>query len=241
MIKKEGPIQLEEIIYALELLGGEAQAKDIKDKVTELRGGMPSHYSKSHSYRETIQKKIEDHCPQSANYKRSNKAYFQKVRRGVYRLIHNQTNKKIELEYENIFDEVKSLEHTYTNLNETTQKAIIEARVGQGIFREQLINLWKGCCVTGFDYIPILVASHIKPWKYSNNEERLDKFNGFLLLPNLDKLFDLGLITFDFSGNIIISDKIKNYEALGLSKNMNIKIREENKKYLEYHQNNIFQ
>ena len=84
---KTGPIELEEIITALRLLGGQAQAKYIKDKVTELRGGMPTHYRGSHSYRETIQKKIEDHCPQSENWKPSNEPYFERVSRGVYRLI----------------------------------------------------------------------------------------------------------------------------------------------------------
>lgn len=86
-----GPITLKEIITALHLLGGQAQAKDIKDKVTELRGGMPSHYGRSHSYRETIQKKIEDHCPQSANWKPSNQPFFEKVSRGVYRLLVQET------------------------------------------------------------------------------------------------------------------------------------------------------
>ena len=86
---KTGPIELEEIITALRLLGGQAQAKYIKDKVTELRGGMPAHYGRSHSYRETIQKKIEDHCPQSDNWKPSNEPHFERVSRGVYRLIGN--------------------------------------------------------------------------------------------------------------------------------------------------------
>ena len=84
---KTGPIELEEIVTALRLLGGQAQAKYIKDKVTELRGGIPVHYGRPHSYRETIQKKIEDHCPQSDNWKPSNQPYFERVSRGVYRLI----------------------------------------------------------------------------------------------------------------------------------------------------------
>ena len=82
-----GSIQLSEIVDALRLLGGTAQAKHIKDKVTEIRGGMPAHYGRSHSYRETIQKQIEDHCPQSANWKPSNEPHFERVSRGVYRLI----------------------------------------------------------------------------------------------------------------------------------------------------------
>ncbi len=89
---KTGPIELQEIIAALTLLGGEAQAKHIKDKVTEVRGGMPVHYGKSHSYRETIQKKIEDYCPQSANWNPANESIFQRVSRGIYRLSTQTTN-----------------------------------------------------------------------------------------------------------------------------------------------------
>lgn len=81
------PIDVEEIISALQQLGGEAQAKAIKDQVTKNRGGIPAHYKRSHSFRETIQKIIEDHCPQSANYRYE--AIFQKTRRGRYKLLRN--------------------------------------------------------------------------------------------------------------------------------------------------------
>lgn len=33
------------------------------------------------------------------------------------------------------------------------------------------IDLWKTCSVTGFSKEKILIASHIKPWKLSNNED----------------------------------------------------------------------
>jgi hypothetical protein len=81
------PIYVEEIIIALQQLGGEAQAKAIKDQVTKNRGGIPAHYKRSHSYRETIQKIIEDHCPQSANYRYE--AIFQKTKYGRYKLLRN--------------------------------------------------------------------------------------------------------------------------------------------------------
>ena len=31
-------------------------------------------------------------------------------------------------------------------------------------------------------------TSHIKPWRDADNQERLDAYNGLLLLPNYDKL-----------------------------------------------------
>ncbi len=82
-----GQIQIEEIIKALQQLGGEAQAKEIKDKVTQNRGGIPQHYKTRHTFRETIQRIIEDYCPQSANYRY--KAIFQRIRRGRYKLMRN--------------------------------------------------------------------------------------------------------------------------------------------------------
>jgi 5-methylcytosine-specific restriction protein A len=55
----------------------------------------------------------------------------------------------------------------------------------------------------------LLKASHIKPWRDSDNAERLDIYNGLLLIPNLDSAFDKGYISFDDGGKIIISDMIK--------------------------------
>ena len=62
----------------------------------------------------------------------------------------------------------------------------------------------------------MLVASHIKPWRDSNNQERLDKFNGLLLLANLDKAFDLGFISFADTGLVMISCQLEAPEVLGL-------------------------
>ncbi|MDM5264569.1 HNH endonuclease signature motif containing protein [Sulfurovum sp. XTW-4] len=122
----------------------------------------------------------------------------------------------------------------------TESKNLVKCRIGQGNFRDSLINYWKGCAVTKFDKIELLIASHIKPWSESTNSERLDLFNGLLLTPNLDKLFDKGYISFDNSGNILISSELNNYSLLGLKKEMAIEIKEEHKKYLEFHRNEIF-
>ena len=97
---KTGQIELQEIIEALRYLGGKARAKNIKDRVTEMRGGMPSHYGRPHSYRETIQAMIEMHCPDSdvrknkpEHWKIKNPPHFERVSRGIYRLI-NQANEE---------------------------------------------------------------------------------------------------------------------------------------------------
>jgi hypothetical protein len=81
--------------------------------------------------------------------------------------------------------------------SKTTKKALIDARRGQGRFRADLIDYWKhGCAFTRLREEDLLRASHIKPWCDSTDEERLDVFNGLLLIPNLDLAFDKGFITY---------------------------------------------
>jgi predicted restriction endonuclease len=66
----------------------------------------------------------------------------------------------------------------------------------------------------------ILMASHIVPWaKCETNKERLDPFNGLLLTPNLDKLFDQGLISFKNDGTVLLSKELgaKQRAALGVT------------------------
>lgn len=122
-------------------------------------------------------------------------------------------------------------------------EALVKCRKGQGKFRTDLIDLCNGKCrVTGYSDNAILIASHIKPWRLCfTKEEKLDKFNGLLLLPNLDKLFDSNLITFDsVDGHIVISQSVKDMDILGVDKSMKIEVFEGNRKYLEYHNRKLF-
>ena len=89
----------------------------------------------------------------------------------------------------------------------------------------------------------LLVASHIKPWSDSNNNERIDKFNGLLLTPNLDKAFDRGYITFDKSGGIIISSQLNSPLGFGITNELSIPVNKLNQKhfeYLDFHRKRIF-
>ena len=99
-------------------------------------------------------------------------------------------------------------EHKSEYENATEKEAIIKARIGQGKFRENLLKRWQCCAVTGCQEIIVLRASHIKPWRYCTNEERIDIENGLLLLPNIDALFDVGLISFDDQGSMLFSKKL---------------------------------
>ncbi len=149
---------------------------------------------------------------------------------------------KIEIKHLNdfLFEDIEEILGNEISID-TEKEEMVKCRIGQGKFREQLIEYWKGCSVTNFKKTELLIASHIKAWRSSNNKERLDQFNGLLLIPNLDKLFDKGYISFDNNGKIIISNDLKNYELLGVNPNMKINIKEEHKKYLEFHRSDVFE
>lgn len=145
-----------------------------------------------------------------------------------------------KFEEDELFNDIKEIININIPLS-TEKENLVKCRIGQGDFRDKLIKYWAGCSVTKFKRIEILIASHIKPWRNSDNNERLDQFNGLLLTPNLDKLFDKGYISFDNDGKILISKKLTNYEILGINKNMKINIQKEHKKYLEFHRHNIYE
>lgn len=103
--------------------------------------------------------------------------------------------------------------------NKTTCTILIDARRGQGQFRDDLLQIWNSsCAVTGCTITEILRASHIKPWRRCSNKERLDPQNGLLLIAHIDALFDCGLISFRDDGAMLISERISNRERnyLGL-------------------------
>ena len=141
-------------------------------------------------------------------------------------------------------DELEKCLASKTDPEKRTEiETLIKARQGQGRFRQKLLELYPNCPLTGLDVQSLLIASHIKPWSKCNNEERLDPFNGLMLAPNIDALFDSGLITFDADGTIKISPKIdlENQKRLGIFPDMQLKIEPESEKYFEYHRNHVFQ
>lgn len=86
---------------------------------------------------------------------------------------------------------------------ETEQLAL--ARLGQGLFRKRLQQIEKACRLTGLRVVEHLRASHIKPWRDSNDAERLDGNNGLLLSPHVDHLFDQGYLAFEGDGTVVFS------------------------------------
>lgn len=126
-------------------------------------------------------------------------------------------------------------------LSATEKSILVSTRLGQGHFREQLIRYWHGhCAVTGYSETQMLVASHIKPWRDANNRERLNPYNGLLLLANIDKAFDLGFISFQDSGKVMIARQLEDPEVLGIRDDMAVNLHREHKPFLSHHRMEIF-
>ena len=130
------------------------------------------------------------------------------------------------------------------SLPATEKSALVQSRIGQGLFRNNLLAYWEGrCAVTGLDLKKLLYASHIKPWRDSNNAERLDLYNGLLLGPAYDAAFDKGFITFGADGVMQVSGKLSDFQldGLGIVRGASLrKIEDEHRVYLGYHAENNF-
>ena len=128
---------------------------------------------------------------------------------------------------------------------DTKAKAIREARHGQGKYREQLIGQVRYCPITKITDERILIASHIKPWSVSNDKEKIDPYNGYLLSPMFDKLFDKGFMTFTSKRRIKLSDAISPYtwKLIGIKDDafiQDLPMDEKREKYLQFHHDYVF-
>jgi hypothetical protein len=113
----------------------------------------------------------------------------------------------------------------------------IVQRRGQDKFKNKLLLNSKECAVCGINEKSFLIASHIKPWRYSNNKERLDSINGLLLCPNHDKLFDSGYLSFSENGRLLVSSKLSKdiLTKMALTSESSIEINKEREVYMTWH------
>lgn len=123
----------------------------------------------------------------------------------------------------------------------TTKKAMIQARIGQGLFRRNVIKAYKRCLVTEVEQERLLVASHIKAWKdcYKDPAECLSPDNALLLTPTWDALFGKGFISFSDKGELMISDQVEKLTkaALGIPKSMKVNLTPGQRKFMKFHRN----
>ena len=131
------------------------------------------------------------------------------------------------------------------DIQSTERVSLVNARRGQGLFKERVKLIERQCRITKVDNSIHLIASHIKPWRDCENQERLDGENGLLLTPSIDHLFDGGFISFEKNGELLLSPRA---DKMSLKK-MGVPVDEKygvgsftdaQKHYLEYHRKEIF-
>lgn len=117
----------------------------------------------------------------------------------------------------------------------------------QRLFKKELVNEGLNvfgkiiCFVEKIPY-PVLIASHIKPYKLCDEAEAFDKNNGLLLSKNLDSLFDLGYISFEENGSMIYAEEldiivVENLNDYSLDPQL---LNSKRVEYLKYHRMNVF-
>ncbi len=150
----------------------------------------------------------------------------------IIKSIKDNNNQKIIEDFENI-----------EGNKETEKQALIKVRLGHSKLKELILKNKHECDICGLNHSKLLIASHIKPWAKSNNEEKLDSENILLLCPMHDALFDKGLISFDKNGKILISKEIDNNNKalVNINEDSCINITSEKQaEYLRWHRDNIF-
>lgn len=140
---------------------------------------------------------------------------------------------------------VRGIEGGVTPANKKEAQDIRRARDGQAAYREKLL---EQCCYCPFTMISderLLIASHIKPWAACTAAEKVDPFNGYILSPLYDKLFDRGFITFTEKRHVILSEFISphNWKQIGLKNDTFIKallMDDKRCEYLKFHHQSVF-
>lgn len=164
-----------------------------------------------------------------------------------FQLVHN-SNKSNEIYTKKTVDDLLvNLIINNTTISKTEKQTLINARIGQGLFRNNCLSILNHCPFTNVYNESVLIASHIIPWsKCMDNFDRLNGFNGIMLTPFYDALFDKGLISFENDGKVLISPKITNdiITALNLTPNKYVDLNNidgKRNRFLQYHREFIFQ
>lgn len=127
---------------------------------------------------------------------------------------------------------------------------LLKTRVNQSFFRDSILGIYDSkCCITGLAIPKLLVASHIVPWA-DDAKNRLNPENGLCLNSIHDRAFDTGLMTVTTDYKIKLSKSILDFQKEETVKmffkdfeGMKITMPERyfpNKKFLEYHNTEIF-
>lgn len=148
------------------------------------------------------------------------------IKKGITGLAHGSVMDKVvwdeyHLDMQALSETVKQIPYMQELINEDdpamplpegkTRSTNVKSRVNQGFFRSAVLSAYnKKCCITGLDVPPLLIASHIKPWKDSDPKtERTNPCNGLSLNTLHHDAFDNGIFTIDTDYRILVSKTAK--------------------------------
>jgi putative restriction endonuclease len=143
------------------------------------------------------------YSPLDKNGKGTENCYLAAIDPGLYEALMAlmaPTNPELPLE---LVSAEATREILESDMDETKKKQLVDARDGQGLFKARVTQLEPKCRVSGTADRRVLVASHVKPWAVCDHRQRLDGYNGLLLAPHVDRLFDRFLISFQDDGQLI--------------------------------------
>lgn len=142
--------------------------------------------------------------------------------------------------------DIESARGELESAGETEREQLVQARMGQGRFRQLLLEAFGSrCVVTGVAFEPLLRASHLKPWRDGTNADRLSVHNGLLLRADVDALFDAGYISFADYGALLVSPDLPEgvLARLGVAEDFELPesvLTPERQEYLRHHSDHVF-
>lgn len=146
-----------------------------------------------------------------------------------------------------LFNDLKVKEEIEEILNENDDSVAENKkqirRLKQGDYRRKLLDNMPFCPFTKVTDDRILVACHIKPFSAcESDDERYDSKNGITMTPTYHTLFDLGFISFENDGSLLVSPFLSNItkQRLNLIDGSKHRLQTGSDRYLQYHRDNIF-
>lgn len=207
-----------------------------KDSITLIRPHLPAKYSPLQDSGDGLQSVY------LAEISESMAAVLAELIGAEYSAVLKSLQGEID-EAEIIGDEQEEAIKGRTDIGATTKDQLVKSRRGQGVFKANVRLNENGCRVTGVADPQHLRASHIKPWKDSTDEEKLNGCNGLLLAPHVDHLFDKGLISFRGNGELLVSSKLDRsvLDKWRLPEAMNVgPFNTIQSAFLDYHRRSVF-
>lgn len=129
------------------------------------------------------------------------------------------------------------------SLKEMVREQLVMAGLGQGKFGSRVEIVRAACRAPGISDGNFLIASHIRPWSVSSNDERSDGKIGLMLSPHINQLFDVGYISFNNDGSLIdstvLQPKVLSAWSIDVSVNA-CRLNKHQSGYMAYHRKNAF-